>query len=291
MTSKEINLEVKKLRERYGMSPTCIYNIKTRVIEAGGNIEEIIEECEAWKERKEKRGLKKTEAVKQKVVPVSSTKAYKTSYVIETPDHIMSRDEFFVFMEAHIRKSVYMLRGKYYTLKLNNIENDDLINDILFKCIRPTKDGVYLYETYLKNPNRLITIRSFVNRICENHFKDFLKGPKYTTPVTSLDTPIPGSDNLTLGDSVGYEDKDNISINELMEKCSKIEVSRRKSDTKVLLSDVLKQIQSGIPLTTVCHNLKISSRVVQKKFLENGFEDILGVKVSQEHKDKILGNR
>lgn len=288
MARKAINSEFKQLMEEYGVSPTYFHKLRTSV---NGDMEELRKALDDYKARREGRALRKIEPVKQKKVPISTTDDYQGSYKIKIPDHLMSRDEFFIFMEKHIRKSVYVLRGKYYTLKQNNIDNEDLIMDILYKCLRPTKDGKLLYDEYVANPGRLKTIRCFVNTICRNHFKDYLKGVRYTTPVTSLDLPLPGSDNLTIGDSIGVEDIDDISINELVEVCSHIEVSKRKnSENVVLLSDILEEILLGVPLTTVCHNLKVSSKVVQKRFLEAGIEEILGRAISQERRDKILGN-
>lgn len=288
MARKAVNDEFKQLQSQYVISNTYFCKLKAQ---AQGDIVVLKQLLEDKKARDEARAIRKTEPPKKKRVPISVSDNYQGSYKIKTPDHLMGYDEFYLFIEKHIKKSVYVLRGKYYTLKQNNIESDDLVSEIMIKCLRKTRDGVSIYDKYVADPSILSTIRVFANTICRNHFKDYLKGIKYTTPVTSLDAPLPGPENLTIGDSVGIMDTDNISINELIEKCSLIEVSKRKNeDNKVMLSDVLEQVILGVPLTTVCHDLKVSSRVVQRRLLEAGIEDILGHSVSQERKDKILGN-
>lgn len=288
MARKAINDEFKQLRSEYDISPAYFDKLKKLV---NGDLVKLREELEAFKARKENTALKKLRPVKEKKVPISTSISVQGSYEIKAPDHIMGYDEFYLYMRENITKSVYVLRKKYYTLKQNNIDSEDLISEIMIKCLRKTRNGTNVYDKYIENPGILETIRVFSNTIVKNHFKDYLKGPKHTTMVTSLDTPIPGSENLTLADSIGSMDKDNISISELLQRCSDIKVSKRKdSETEVTLSDILEKVVIGVPLTTVCHDLKVSSRVVQKRLLEAGIEDILGYKISEERRDKILGN-
>lgn len=293
MARNAINPEFKQLQAKYEVSSAYFHKLRIQAFETGKGMEGLIELLEEFAVRKEAKRLKKLEP-KKKRAPVKTSVDDFQGYKIEVPDHLMSRDEFYYFIQQHVKKSVYFLRSKFYTLKQNNIDSEDLISEIMIKCIRPTREGITMYDQYLEDPNIVVgpnsTVRAFINKICRNHFADYLKGSKWTTPITSLDATLPGQEDLTLGDSIGTLDIDDISIKELIDKCSKIEISKRKNSSTVMLNEVLEQMILGIPLTTVCHDLKVSSKVVQKRFLEAGIEEILGCAVSQERKDKILGN-
>lgn len=279
---------------------------------------------------------------KKKKVDIVLPNGGQRKYIIKTPDHIMSSDEFYLFLYEHIKKSVYVLRGKYYTLAQANVKSEDLVQEIFIKVIRKARvitkvlvnpanqykigdvvktskknqhaeitsfneegeinrvkivDKPLTYETdidanksrrvitvddkgediitsiydkYLNKPDILTTVRCFINEICRNHFKDYLKGARYTTPLVSLEAPIPGPDNLTIEDSIGVEDIDNTAIGELMEKCKGVVVKSTP------LSDILEQVILGLPLTTICKEFKLSISTVRDKFEQIGIREILG---------------
>lgn len=276
------NEEITNLIKEYGISSTYLYKL---IDITKGDKEALTKELKAYAARKANKIEKKNNPIKKQVnISTTDAKRYPSRYTIKTPDHLMGRDEFYLWLRDHVEKSVTMLRGKYWTLRKNNISNEDLVQEIMIKCIRPTKkEGLTVYDKYIKDPNCLITVRRFVNMICTNHFIDYLKGPRFTTDVDSLDRPLPGSENITLGDTIGEPDKESIYMNELRNKCTNISIKNTP------LVTILDEITSGKSLSQVCKDHKVHQKEVRKKFIQIGIEEILGIQISPETRQKALG--
>ena len=145
--------EIKQLFEKYKGKISSGYFYKCRQMTNG--IEELEKKILQKIQNDENRKLRKSQPPKKKRVPVNPNAVPKN---IPVPDHIMGRDEFYIYIRQHVIKSVAITRKKYYTLAQNNISNEDLVSEIFIKCIRPTRKGVTIYDKYLQNPGILATV-------------------------------------------------------------------------------------------------------------------------------------
>jgi hypothetical protein len=282
---KPVNPIWKEMQSKYGISDTCFRRYRK---EAGDNVEEVIRLCEKYKESKTRAKDRKEAPPKKRQSNIKTTNIYPSSgrYEIATPDHIMGPDEYYVWLHAHLTKSVFIVKKKFFTVQNQSyMDNEDLANDVLQKCLRKTKNGTNAYDDYLKDPTRAVqTIRAFCNRVVTNHCADFCKSIKYTAPTSSLDAQIPGTEELTLGDSIGIMDKDSLSINELIEKSGEVVLKG------VPLSNIIQSLIDGLSFTGACKKFKLNSNKVKKALLEMGAVDILGGQLQPETIDKIIAN-
>lgn len=278
-----------RLQKYYKISTAMFHKYKTM---ADGDIDVLLDILKGYEERKKCRSNGTPRAPKKKRVAISS--GVYVPHKIEIPDHVMSKDEFNLKMFEYAQRAVYRNRGKYYTLAQNNIDSEDLAMDVYIKCVRDTRDGKKRYEEYLQDPeNKAKSLGKLANETCLNHFKDFLKCEKWRNPAISMETPMPGSEDLTLADSIGVEDKDNTPLTEYIEKCKNIKIKAVKArgqegnPDEVSLDVILKSLLKDIPFTIVCKTFKVSPNSVRKAFLENGIEDAFGRALSNSYKSKL----
>lgn len=281
---KPIDPKWKEIKSRFNISETYFRKLRQK---AGDNVEEVIRLCEEKEEKAKKRQERKEAPPRKRQSSIKTTNTYPSGgYEIKEPDHIMGYDEYCVWLHAHLTKSVYIEKQKFFTVKqLNYMDNEDLANDVFYKCLRKNKHGKNAYDRYLENPESVVkTIRAFCNEVVKNHCADFCKSLKYTTQVSSLDAQIPGTEELTLGDSIGIMDKDSLSISELIDKSKEILIR------DVPLSNIIESLIEGLSFTGACKKFKLNSNKVRRTLLEMGAVEILGGQLSPETIDKIIAN-
>lgn len=336
-----------ELIKKYQIPLTGFY---WRKKQAGDDYDKLIELLEDYKKKKEVRE-------KRKADPSKRSPYKESTYIIKTPDHLMSRDEYYLFLHEHIKKSVYMIRRKYTTVQQNRLlDNEDIVDDIFIQCLRPSRDrqkrvslSVYdefkyeigmvlpicneddkveiiklnkkgipeavkevdpatpltevfveaeegqeiypaiiradlydknnepiminsttLYEKYVKNPAMLATIRSFINFITHNYFKDNIANIKNTTPKVSLYQPIENSNGMVLADLFSTEDEDMTSIKEFLERCDTIVMKG------VPLGNVIRKVMEGETMAVACRMYNLQTRKVRDELEKAGVKEILG---------------
>ena len=270
------NSEYKNIMARYNISPTYFYKLRKK---ANEDVDTLIRLCEEKEERDRNRARRKTEpkapkkrrSVIKSTNVVGETGVYGKDYPLPKADEFLTSDEYVILAWKYSGKAMENMIKKYYSLRLNYLDERDLAQDMAVKWLKENRKGITLYEDYLQHPEKLKTLDRLVNSSCANHCKDYLKKREYTELKISLESPLRGTENLTVADSVGYIDKDNTSINELVDVCDKVYIR-----DGVKLSKLVQDVIAGEAFTNVCKAYHVNPNKVRSVLENLGAKEILG---------------
>ena len=131
--------EYADLIRKYQIPLTSFYWRKKK---AGDDDQKLIEYLEQYKKMSEERARRKQAKEEAMKKGVDNSPFPESKYVIDDPGHLMSHDEYYLYIYEHIKKSVYIIKPKYPSAIYNKLENEDIIHTIFIQCIRPTRDRV-----------------------------------------------------------------------------------------------------------------------------------------------------